>query len=486
MPKKIGIIGGSLGGLAAGILLKRLGYHVSIFEKSSRFAFLNQGRGAGIALPPALISEAKRLNLFDATLPEGPTFNGRTFSVTDKSAPKAMREIWKQSLSLIPFNWSDLYWTLRKRVADEDYKTDHTVSAILEPHTGEYSKCYITTHSSTDPLKTDQHEFDRIIAADGVRSLVRSHLFPNMKATYANYIAWRGIISDQTIVNDPLFNGDAPMFMFPYGHILFYKIPAHDYNLSKKMVLNWVMYEYDKDFSIDDAFIDKHGRLSHQSISHKNLRADHIKHLAEFAHAALPAPIAKIICQTPAPFIQLVLDYQAPSFVKGRVCLLGDAATILPHAASGALRALSGAISLAEAMDPASHSDIDASLAQWNQAQIKLANGQCTLAKAMGKALVTEPPPWVEMNPSTMNQWWNALMEGKTWHATTTTSVLSETTTSKSDFPPEEVPVLFKKNSFTPSYKGHAEEVEALCAKVANLDLENKNGFNTTTPRPKL
>jgi 2-polyprenyl-6-methoxyphenol hydroxylase-like FAD-dependent oxidoreductase len=54
----VAIIGGSLGGLAAGILLRDLGHEVRIYEKS---AGLMDDQGAGIVMQPETITLLERV-----------------------------------------------------------------------------------------------------------------------------------------------------------------------------------------------------------------------------------------------------------------------------------------------------------------------------------------------------------------------------------------------------------------------------------------
>jgi 2,6-dihydroxypyridine 3-monooxygenase len=60
---KVAIIGGSLGGLAAGIVLRDLGHEVRIYEKS---AGLMDDRGAGIVMQPETMTLLERMRKGDA------------------------------------------------------------------------------------------------------------------------------------------------------------------------------------------------------------------------------------------------------------------------------------------------------------------------------------------------------------------------------------------------------------------------------------
>lgn len=403
--KKIGVIGGSIAGLAVGICLRQRGYDVTILERST---YPHEGRGAGIAMPGTLVQKCIELNLFDSTI-ERLQISSRSFSIKDPILPKNVRRILEQPLFLTPFNWTHIYSNLLKRFPSEHYLRGQNVNFIYQDN----ECCYVETNNST------LHKFDRIIAADGIGSIVRKTLFPETSLQYANYIAWRGLLDDQAIVNDDLFNLHCPFYMFSNGHLVMYKIPALDYEETGRMLLNWVLYEYNNG---KISLIDKNSTNRSTSIPPGMLANDQINYLHSLAHQVLPSSIANIICQTKEPFIQAIFDYQAPRYVVDRICLLGDAGdTKRPHTASGLVSALEGAISLAEALDP-SVADFEKSLKQWSDSQLLAAEKQSSLAKMLGRAMVTEPPNWQSMDQESTSHWWSDLMQGKNWYAIDKTS----------------------------------------------------------------
>jgi 2-polyprenyl-6-methoxyphenol hydroxylase-like FAD-dependent oxidoreductase len=62
--------------------------------------------------------------------------------------------------------------------------------------------------------------------------------------------------------------------------------------------------------------------------------------LVESAGSQLPTLCALLVEREPNPFVQAIFDYEAPSMVKGRIALLGDAAYIVrPRTAMGLSKA---------------------------------------------------------------------------------------------------------------------------------------------------
>lgn len=64
--QSIGIIGGSIAALVAGIGLRQHGYNVTILERALS---PHDGRGVGIALPGTLVKTCIELGFFDADVP---------------------------------------------------------------------------------------------------------------------------------------------------------------------------------------------------------------------------------------------------------------------------------------------------------------------------------------------------------------------------------------------------------------------------------
>lgn len=100
-----------------------------------------------------------------------------------------------------------------------------------------------------------------------------------------------------------------------------------------------------------------------------------------------------------------------PSYVRGRICLLGDASSIArPHVAGGAFKAQQQAVALAGAL--ASCASVDAALGAWNAEVWGKANEQITLGETLGRALITAAPDWGAMDEAQMIAWWTRATSG--------------------------------------------------------------------------
>jgi 2-polyprenyl-6-methoxyphenol hydroxylase-like FAD-dependent oxidoreductase len=75
------------------------------------------------------------------------------------------------------------------------------------------------------------------------------------------------------------------------------------------------------------------------------------RELHESAASQLPAVCAQLVEREPNPFVQAIFDFEAPSMVKDRIALLGDAAFIVrPHTAMGVSKAAGDAMTLRDCL----------------------------------------------------------------------------------------------------------------------------------------
>jgi 2-polyprenyl-6-methoxyphenol hydroxylase-like FAD-dependent oxidoreductase len=69
------------------------------------------------------------------------------------------------------------------------------------------------------------------------------------------------------------------------------------------------------------------------------------------AGSILAPSLRALVEATAQPFVQAIVDFQAPALRDGRVLLLGDAAAVIrPHTASGTGKAAADAMALAHAL----------------------------------------------------------------------------------------------------------------------------------------
>src|SRR5262249_52543857 len=202
-----------------------------------------------------------------------------------------------------------------------------------------------------------QLRYDLLVLADGVLSTGRQLLFPSVEPVYAGYFAWRGTVAERDIPVRVLERIDDTLTyaLIPTRHILVYPIPGPDGRVDRgHRRWNVVWYRnVEKGATFDELMTDRDGLPHSVSLRPGCVQDRYVRELKELAAAALPHEIASIVTATEHPFIQAIMDVEAPTMAIGRVCLLGDAAfAVRPHAAAGTAKAAENASTLPQAIPP--------------------------------------------------------------------------------------------------------------------------------------
>jgi hypothetical protein len=101
----------------------------------------------------------------------------------------------------------------------------------------------------------------------------------------------------------------------------------------------------------------------------------------------------------------------APTYVAGRVGLVGDAATVTrPHTGSGATKALQDALALERACQD--HAAWDAVLAAYNSERCAAGNELVELGRRLGYGQVERTPDWLAMGPADFDRWTRGMLDG--------------------------------------------------------------------------
>jgi 2-polyprenyl-6-methoxyphenol hydroxylase-like FAD-dependent oxidoreductase len=359
MARRALIIGGSVGGLMAGGLLRRAGWDVAIFERAQGDL---AGRGAGLGLSAELLAVMRRAGArLDPSIAVPVPANH--WVEPDGTVSYEDRRGWFTG------SWQRIYRPLRDAVPEDIYHPGRVLERVEQDGSG------ITAIFADGARETG----DLLVAADGVNSTVRHQFLPEVEPRYAGYVAWRGILEEREIdQRDHAQLYAALSFCAPEGElILCMPNPGVNEDMRpghRRFYCIW--YRPADAARLADLCTDASGRNHGLSIPPPLIRPDIIAAVKADAARVLPARMARVVERTKQLLLQPITDCEVPRMVWGRAALLGDSAFIArPHVAAGVTKAALDAATLADAL--AETDDIDAALARYGRERL-----------AWGKALV--------------------------------------------------------------------------------------------------
>ncbi|MEO1690436.1 MAG: FAD binding domain-containing protein [Cyanobacteria bacterium J06631_6] len=362
------VIGGSLGGLFTGTLLRSIGWDVDIYERSpSSLA----SRGGGIVLQPEILQAFNRAEVA-YELPFGVTAYRRFFLESDGGIAEQMLTRQTQT------SWNLIYSALIRHFPPEHYHQGKQLTN-LQQNEQEVRATFADGTKATGDL---------LIGADGAGSTVRQKLLPKHNPSYAGYVAYRGLV-DETDLDQETAELMTESFVFqqiPNSHILQYVIPGENESLEPGgRRFNWVWYvNYDEETELPSLLTDKNGKRHTYSIAPGAIAPQIEQQMRDYAEQVLSPPIQRLIAATQEPFIQSILDLTAPQMAFDRIALVGDAAFIpRPHTAAGVSKGAVNAMTLADAL--VAYNDVAEALKAWEKDQLKFGNFLQDMGQALGQ-----------------------------------------------------------------------------------------------------
>jgi len=345
---KVIVVGGSLGGLTAALVLRDAGCEVTVYERSKRPL---DGRGVGIVAHPATVR-------YLAEQPPGeindPTNPVRFMRYLDREGNIAYEEETQFRFT----SYYSLYSELLRLLGEERYHLDGEV-VRFEPE-GEVVNIELAS-GATDSC-------DLLVCADGIQSTARQKLLPELGRRYAGYVGWRGALSETLLSEAALAAiGDALVYeVMPHSHILTYPIPSPEGSLTPgEMTTNWVWYRNVDEAALAGLTTDVRGTKQEISLSPGAVQPQYVEALRSDAGSEIAPQLAELVRKTEEPFVQVVFDIEVTQLAFSRICLIGDASSALrPHAAVGTAKAAESAWMLADAVKAADF-DIPEALSRW-------------------------------------------------------------------------------------------------------------------------
>ncbi|WP_158840636.1 FAD-dependent monooxygenase [Saccharothrix deserti] len=307
------VVGGGLGGLTAAVALRKVGWEVTVLERAPAFGEV----GAGVGVMPNAMRALAELGLADDVRRIGtPRVAG---GIRDTRGRALTHVDASQMEHVVAVHRADLHRVLRSALPEECLVTDTEVRSVEEV------------------------DADLVVAADGIRSRIRQELFPGSpQPVYAGTTAWRSVTTAR-------FPRDLGIGQTLGPGSEFGVLPLGDGRVC------WYAA------TVAPA---RH-RSDHCSRSGDEL--GEVRRLVRDWHH----PIGAVLDATPPDTVLRhdihELATPLPTYVRGRVALLGDAAhAMTPYLGQGACTAMEDAVVLAAACARA-HADVPGALAEYDR-----------------------------------------------------------------------------------------------------------------------
>jgi 2-polyprenyl-6-methoxyphenol hydroxylase-like FAD-dependent oxidoreductase len=327
------IIGGGIGGLCTAIALRRKGIEARVFEKTSELKEVGAGLSLWVNAIKALdkIGMTEVLNRLSIPQISGGVRNskGELLSTAFKADAQS-----KSETLVIVLHRAELLSALLQAAGEEHIKLSAKCVGFSQDDKG-------VTASFADGSEATG---DFLVGADGINSVICAQLFGNAKSRYSGYTGWRAVTEfDHPLLREGAFESWGKGARFGI-------IP-----MSKNRVY-WFATENAPAGEKDATMGRKHELLK----------------LFQGWHE----PIEKLIESTDEKAIlrnDIVDRKPLPSWTKGRVALLGDAAhPMTPNLGQGACQAIEDAVVLADCV--AATGDVKAALRDYETRRLKRAN----------------------------------------------------------------------------------------------------------------
>ena len=304
------IVGGGIGGLFAANALVGQGLQVTVYEQAPALGEV----GAGVYLTPNSVRHLQRVGLGPAVEKWGAKVGNNSRYFHHDGSPIALVQVtdlsgWNATYGM---HRADLVDMLAKALPSGVVRTGHRCAGF-ERH-GELARVRFENGAVA--------EADAVIGADGIHSVLRSHVYSSSRPVFSGIVAYRGAVPSELVPDWPAESW--LMWLGKGKHFLVYPMRA-------AALINFVGF----------VPADKEMKESWSAAGDPDaLRR-------EFAD--WDPRIGSLLGQVNKTFRSALYDREPlPCWTKGRLTLLGDAAhAMLPHLGQGANQSIEDGMAFA-------------------------------------------------------------------------------------------------------------------------------------------
>jgi len=319
------IVGGGIGGLFAANALIAQGLHVAIYEQAPVLGEV----GAGVYVTPNAVRHLERVGLGPAVEKWGARVGPGSYYFRHDGTPIAPVQVSDAS------GWNASFGMHRADVVD--FLAANLPAGIV--HTGHRAVGFEQNGGTARVTFANgaTAEADVVVAADGIHSELRPYVFPPSKPVFHGTISYRGLVSRERLPDWPMDRWQ--MWAGPSRHFLVFPV-RHG------TMINYV------------GFVPADGDMK------ESWSAPGDPEMLRREFEGWDPRIGNVLKQVDKTFRWALYDREPlPTWTKGRLTLLGDAAhPMLPHLGQGANQSIEDGMALATILSRVDTSAVPASL----------------------------------------------------------------------------------------------------------------------------